>query len=109
MNEPTKLHAIKLDDWPEYIRKRNRETMTKQPKSDMQKFTEATAEPVRLKASFLEVFANGTFYVVGEPGEGHNCDSMGCNSFEHTIAKGRLIDWQVEEILGLPGGFLSGV
>jgi hypothetical protein len=82
--------------------------MTSASSVESLKFVKATAEPVRIEASFLELFANGTFYVIGEPSEGHNCDSMGCNSVEHTIAKGRLIDWQVEEILGLPYGFLSG-
>jgi hypothetical protein len=33
---------------------------------------------------------------------------MGCNSVEHTIVRGRLADWQVEKILGLPDGYLSG-
>jgi hypothetical protein len=79
-----------------------------EPKSNHLKIAEATAEPVRIPATFLEVYANGVFYVVGEPTEGHECGSMLCNDTEHNIARGRLIDWQIEQILGLPDGWLSG-
>lgn len=82
-------------------------TTSNGPKSPMLIFTEAAVNPVRLPADYLEVFANGTFYVVGRPNESHNCDRMGCTSLEHTIARGRLADWQVEDALGLPAGFLS--
>jgi hypothetical protein len=81
-----------------------------EPKSNHLKIAEATAEPVRLKVNFLEVFPNGIFYVVGNTQlpVGHDCNRMGCQPAEHTIARGRLTNWQVEQMLGLPDGYLSG-
>ena len=72
-------------------------------KKDISRLVEATAEPSKFDC-FLEVFANGTFYVVGSPREDnelHNCDRMGCSSIEHVLAKGKLPRWQVEDLLGI--------